>query len=337
MKRTVSIILSLLALVSCSRSNKALLPSVSGKAGEVLVVIEKNAWEGSVGNATRDLLACDCPWFLMREPLYTLTNVSPSGFGDIFKVHRNIVIFDISPMVAESGVRFLQDAWATPQAIVKVSAPDDETAVSLVRENGKKITAFIEQAERDRVIRNTLRYEERSLAPRVNKIFGGYLHFPTGFQFKKQASDFIWIADEKQYTIQGVFVYRFPAVGNDADFSRENLIFNRNEVLQRNVPGMFENTYMTTAKIPEPTVEFVKYRDRGFAQLRGYWDVVNDYMGGPFVSHAFYSPDGQYVVVCEAFVYAPKYDKRQYLRQTESLLYSWEWAKPAEGAAADAN
>ena len=60
-------------------------------------------------------------------------------------------------------------------------------------------------------------------------------------------------------------------------------------------------------------------------QTRGYWEVANDYMGGPFVSHSFYSPDGIYVVVCDAFVYAPKYDKRQYLRQVESLLYSWEW------------
>ena len=48
-------------------------------------------------------------------------------------------------------------------------------------------------------------------------------------------------------------------------------------------------------------------------------------MGGPFVSHAFFSRDGVDIIVAEAFVYAPKYDKRQYLRQTESILYSWDW------------
>ena len=50
-------------------------------------------------------------------------------------------------------------------------------------------------------------------------------------------------------------------------------------------------------------------------------------MGGPFVSHSFYSPDGSEIYVIEAFLYAPKYDKRQYLRQVESLLYSFEWKK----------
>ena len=59
--------------------------------------------------------------------------------------------------------------------------------------------------------------------------------------------------------------------------------------------------------------------------MRGYWEVENDYMGGPFVSHAFFSRDGVDIIVAEAFVYAPKYDKRQYLRQTESILYSWDW------------
>ena len=41
----------------------------------------------------------------------------------------------------------------------------------------------------------------------------------------------------------------------------------------------------------------------------------------------FYSKDGKEIIVLEAWVYAAKYDKRQYLRQVESLLYSFEWDK----------
>lgn len=325
MKKLVALVLTVAALVSCGGKHKALLPNVSGKAGEVVVVIEKADWEGALGNATRELLACDCPWFLMREPLYTLTNVPHGSFAELFKVHRNIVFFDIDPMVSNVGVRFQKDVWAAPQAVVNIAAADAQGAAELLRENGAKITAFIEQAERERVIRNTMRYEEKPLAAMVEEIFGGCLHFPTGYKFMKKTSDFIWIADEKQYTTQGVFVYRYPALGVAEDFSRANIVAHRNETLRANVPGMFDNTYMTTGTVPTPTVEYAKFQGREFAQMRGYWEVANDFMGGPFVSHSFYSPDGLYVVVCEAFVYAPKYDKRQYLRQVESLLYSWEW------------
>jgi len=318
-----------LALASCS-NHKALLPNISGKAGEVLVVIEKNDWEGALGNATRELLAKDCPYLVMREPLYSLANVTHGGFGNMFKVHRNIVYFDIRSDVQEPGVKYKESVWADSQCVVEIDAVSSEQATELLTGNGETIVNYIEQAERKRVLHSTYRYEDQSLAIKINNIFGGYLHLPTGYKFKKQTDDFIWIADEKYYTNQGILVYRYPAAGDDSDFAINNIIRNRNAILQDNVPGMLENTYMTTGEIPVPTVEFMKYQGRSFAQTRGYWEVENDFMGGPFVSHSFYSPDGKYVVVAEAFIYAPKYDKRQYLRQSESLLYSWQWKKDKE-------
>ena len=50
-------------------------------------------------------------------------------------------------------------------------------------------------------------------------------------------------------------------------------------------------------------------------------------MGGPFVTHVFYAPDGENMIMMQAFVYAPKYDKKNYLKQIESVLYSFEWKK----------
>ena len=90
---------------------------------------------------------------------------------------------------------------------------------------------------------------------------------------------------------------------------------------------MFDNTYMITSQYITPGVKFLKYHDMDFAETRGLWEVYNDFMGGPFVSHSFYSKDGKEIIVLEAWVYAAKYDKRQYLRQVESLLYSFEWDK----------
>ena len=101
-------------------------------------------------------------------------------------------------------------------------------------------------------------------------------------------------------------------------------------MLKNNVPGMFENTYMTTAEAVTPNLEYIKYKNREFAQVRGFWEVHNDYMGGPFISHSFYSRDGKEVIVLEAFVYAPKYDKRNYLRQVESIIYSFQWEDEQE-------
>ncbi len=324
MKKILLILSAVLALASC-KNTKALLPNVSGKAGEIIVVIEKADWEGALGTQVRDLLACDCPYLAQKEPLYTLVNVPPGSFGDLFKVHRNILYFNINPQMDSTAVKYRSDVWAAPQCLVQVNAPTSEKASELLADNGSKIVGFVEQAERDRVIRNSIRYEEREIAPKVSEVFGGSPHFPTGYKLKKLTSDFGWIADEKQYTMQGVLIYKYPVVGNDLTLNK--IIARRNAILKDNVPGMFENTWMTTGTYMPPTLEFIRFRGRDFAQVRGLWEVENDYMGGPFVSHSFYSPDGSEIICAEAFVYAPKYDKRQYLRQVESILFSWEWAK----------
>ena len=330
MKRIFPILataIAIIGLASCSGgTRKALLPNVSGKAGEVIVVIERADWEGALGNEVRELLAADCPWLYIREPLFSVVNVPPGGFIDMFKIHRNIVLFQIDPQITNSGILIKYDVWASPQVIIQISGHDADEALSVLKENGPTVVSAIEQAERDRVIQNTILYEESTIAQQVKEVMGGSPHFPSGYQLKTKTDNFCWVADVKQYTQQGVFIYKYPARGDDS-FTVENIIAKRNEVLQNNVPGMFEGTYMTTAEYITPTVQFVKYKGREFAETRGYWEVQGDYMGGPFVSHSFYSQDGSEIIVLEAFVYAPRYDKRQYLRQVESLLYSFEWKK----------
>ena len=313
-----------LVLVGC-KNTAPLLPTVSGKAGEVLVVIEKSDWDGQLGEDVRGVLADEYPFLPVQEARYSVANVSHGGFIEMFQVHRNIVFFDINPQAATTGVKFLKDKWATPQCVILVSAHTAGMADSLFLSNADMIVEAIEQAERERVITNTRKYENTSVYPAVAKVFGGSVHVPSGYKLAKITDDFAWIQDKKQYTTQGIFIYRYP-VGKD-DFTMENIVKNRNRMLKANVPGMFEGTYMITGTYWTPQTRFLKYKGQEFAETHGMWEVEGDYMGGPFVSHAFYSPDGRYIVVAEAWVYAPKYEKRQYLRQTESLLYSWEWAK----------
>ncbi len=318
-----------LLLISCNENKRreALLPNISGKAGEVIVVIDKGQWEGAVGTALRDSLACDCPFLPQREPLYTLVNVAPGGFTQMFQLHRNIIIVNISGDVTEPGVIYRNDVWARPQCVIRINAADSDSAVQLIKENSKRMTATIEQAERDRVIANSKKYEELSLAPVVTEMIGGSPHFPSGYKLKKKTSDFIWIEYNPQYVTQGILIYKYPVVEGEQMMDLDNILANCNEALKNNVPGMFDNTHMIISDFARPSIEYKKYKGLDFAEVRGFWEVKNDFMGGPFVSHAFYSKDGKEIIILQAFVYAPKYDKRQYLRQVESIIYSFEWAK----------
>lgn len=328
MKRILLFIIAALSIVSC-KSTKTFLPGVSGKAGEVVIVITKENWDGALGEETRELLGSDVPYLAQREPLYSLVNLAPTGFTDMFQIHRNIVYFNVNPQVDSAAVIFRNDVWASPQCVIQINAQNSDAAIELLQKKGTNIARYIEQAERDRVIRNTMQYEEKQLADVLPERFGGKMHFPMGYKLRKATDDFVWIANDKQYVYQDVLIYKYPAE-EDHPFTSSNIIKHRNEIMKANVPGMRENSYMITSPHFTPMVEYLKYKGRNLVQTRGMWDVENDYMGGPFVSHSFYSQDGKEIIVLEAFVYAPRFDKRQYLRQVESLLYSWEWTNDEE-------
>lgn len=328
MKRILSSILfcfaALAALVSCGNS-KNVLPGVSGKAGEVIVVIEKAHWDGELGDALREYLACDCDFLPQPEPLYNLAYVTPAGFTNMFQSHRNIIMVHIDQDVKEDGITFYNNKWARPQCIIMINAKGLDEAVAVVRRDYEKIRARLEQAERDRVVASARLYEAKEIRENVAERFGGSIVFPSGYVIKKINDSFAWIGNDNTYVYKDILVYRYPANGKD-DLQPETIIAQRNRILKENVPGMFDRTYMTTSQVAEPKVSYINYKGHDFAETRGFWEVENDFMGGPFVSHSFYSLDGSEILVFEAFVYAPKYDKRQYMRQTESLLYSFQWA-----------
>lgn len=328
MKRILSSILfcfaALAALVSCGNS-KNVLPGVSGKAGEVIVVIEKAHWDGELGDALREYLACDCDFLPQPEPLYNLAYVTPAGFTNMFQSHRNIIMVHIDQDVKEDGITFYNNKWARPQCIIMINAKGLDEAVAVVRRDYEKIRARLEQAERDRVVASARLYEAKEIRENVAERFGGSIVFPSGYVIKKINDSFAWIGNDNTYVYKDILVYRYPANGKD-DLQPETIIAQRNRILKENVPGMFDGTYMTTSQVADPKVSYINYKGHDFAETRGFWEVENDFMGGPFVSHSFYSLDGSEILVFEAFVYAPKYDKRQYMRQTESLLYSFQWA-----------
>jgi len=317
------------SLVSACKDGPQLMPNVSGKAGEVGIVMDKTNWEGELGAAFRATLASDFPFLPQREPTFTLFNVPNNAFNSIFQSHRNIILVNISADITEAQMVFQENVWAAPQIVVTLSGPNASAVLECFDQQKEKLVSALEQAERNRVITNSKRYEETGLRMLVNESFGGSSYFPQGFSLLKQDPDFIWIAYRTTNIDQCILVYSYPYIDHATSFSKKEMLRIRNEMLKKNVPGQLENSYMITADV-EPSFSWIHYNHKDFAELRGLWEVQNDFMGGPFVSHSYLDSTRNRVVVLDAFVYAPRYDKRNYLRQAESILYSFEWAEDQE-------
>lgn len=324
MKNTLFILLVLaLGLISCKEPSQKALPAISGKVGEIGIIASRAQWESEIGDAIRGVLADEYPYIPQREPRYRLFNVPEDNFTNIFQVHRNLFYIKIADTCA-TGLKIQRDVWAAPQTMLVVTAPTKDEAAQFITANRDRIQEVFEEAERERVIVNAKAFPNNGLENTVTAIFGGSPYFPSNYTLKKQSSDFLWISYETSYTTQGIFIYKFPYEGG-RQFTPKYLIDKRDEVMKAQVPATREGSYMITNTTIVPGFEMKQYGGREFAEVRTLWDTHNDFMGGPFISNAFLSPDKSEIIVIEGFVYAPKYDKRDYLRQVEALIYSWHW------------
>ena len=65
----------------------------------------------------------------------------------------------------------------------------------------------------------------------------------------------------------------------------------------------------------------MRINGRSWIELRGLWEVENDFMGGPFVSYTTLDERTNRLITLDCYVYSPKYGKRNYLRALEHLVY----------------
>lgn len=311
---------------SCGESGINIKKTITGKAGEIVIVVDKANWEAEPGAALRSVLATDYPMLPQKEPAFNLINIPKNSFSELFQSHRNLIVVDINGKQQKDTIEIKKDIWAAPQIAIYLRAKSSAGIAELVNRNSDLIFNAIDQAEKDRIIRNCKKYEESSLRKIVSEKFGGSPYFPNGYALRKQTDDFIWIAYETTYTNQVVLIYTIPYDGKHFP-TVDSLVARQNDIMKRNVPGMLDNSYMTTATEAKPILKWFKYKGMEFAEMRGFWEVQNDFMGGPFVDHIFYAKEPGKLLVMEGFVYAPRYNKRNYLRQVEAILYSFEWAE----------
>ena len=64
-----------------------------------------------------------------------------------------------------------------------------------------------------------------------------------------------------------------------------------------------------------------KLRGNYSVEIRELWKGSGDFMGGPFVSLTTLDLARKHVLTVEGYLYSPKYNKRDYLRQVEAMIY----------------
>lgn len=311
----------ILLTTSCKSESQPLLPTVSGRAGEVVVVMEEFRWESELGDTLRDIFEKEMIALPNPEPSFNLIHVPPDGFKKIFQSNRTILMVKISPEYTEPKITVQRNLYARPQYIFNLIAPTGEAAIEYIGNNHEKLMARVLTADRVRIINTYEKNLDQKIFKELKKEHELTLLVPKGYSLDMDSSNFVWISNELAESSQGIFIYYYPYTDPDA-FEVDNLLDKRDAFLKKNVMGPNAGSYMTTERRFYTVKKEFLLKERYFVELRGLWKLENGFMGGPFVSLTTLDEENNRVVTVEGFVYAPKGRKRNLLRQVEAILYT---------------
>lgn len=309
------------AFHACKFDGGVVYKNVTGKAGELIVVMSKAAWNDTTGSLVRHTLAQPHPALPQDEPLFDLINVPPEAFKDIFKSTRNILQTRISSVFDTCGINFQNNLWAFPQTCIQIQARNTPEFDSLFRLNTDKILAHYLKGEIDRSTLNYEKYYDRTVFNYLQKNLNLTLNVPPGFSITKKDKNYTWIRYETPEISQGIFLFTYDYT-SDSTFTPGYLTSKRDSMLRLYVPGPTENSYMSSEKRIDPIFKVSEHYTNYAAEMRGLWRVENDFMGGPYITLSELDAQRQRIVEAFGYVYAPGKNKRNLLRQVEAMIYT---------------
>ncbi len=248
-----------------------------------------------------------------------MLRVTERGFTGMVADHRNILKIVEDPSLAATNIAVQYDVTAEPQIVLTLQGPDDKALTDYLSEHRESLVQVLEKAERDRAVKFAEAFSEQRVAKAIKSTFGVDMTVPKGYVLAADEKDFLWARYEYPTASQGFFIYSYPYRGKES-LSPGALLAARNEFAAR-IPGPSDGSYMTTSEAFEPDYRMFRMEGRLWCELRGFWDVHGDFMGGPFVSYTTVDTATGRVLTIDCYVYSPKNHKRNYVRGVEHLLY----------------
>jgi len=62
-------------------------------------------------------------------------------------------------------------------------------------------------------------------------------------------------------------------------------------------------------------------------ETKGNWEMLGDFMGGPFINYTIFDRSNNRILVIEGFCYAPSKQKRELMFELESIIKSVQFLK----------
>lgn len=318
-----------------------------GKINQVLVVADSSLWKGMPGDSF--FYYFTAPYILLPqpEPIFDVIHMTPEELADksVKKEFRTIVF--LANLEDESSVttRIVrsdlgnekiaeikqgkgynttvgQDKWAKSQLLFYISGFGEKKLVENITKNFPAIAKRINEKDAETVEATAYQAGRNAdLEAQVLKQYGIQMKIPGGFREARydKSNNTLWLRSDDRDIIANLLITKVP-YENKEQLTQEGFKEIRNK-MGKLITTRQPYSYMRVNDVDLPLfVENKQLNGTYVVEARGIWDIVNDFMGGPFISRLMLNSKTNELVMVDGFIYAPSKDKRNYMQEMESII-----------------
>ena len=349
--RFYSIVLTIFCVVgltSCyDSSNMKVKPTALGIMNEIVVLAEKDLWETPVQDTFDYYFGSAYPIMPQPEPMFDIRqfNLNELDIEPLRKELRTYVLLaDISDEEARTTKmvqsdlgeeRFQKalngeitttvgkDKWARGQLIIYLMGVGQESLFQVIRDNYPAISRRVNLHDSEQLRQKIYGAKtNEGLSANIAQDFGIRIDVPTRYQkaIYNPEDNIGWLRKDDKSSIMNIVIRKFPYRSQD-QLSTSYIKQLRNEYGEDFMSTSEDGSYMVINDEDLPVFDYTYDIDGKYTrEIRGIWEMVNDYLGGPFASYAIVNEPQNEIVFVDTFVYAPGKEKRNMMQELDYIV-----------------
>lgn len=328
----------------------------AGGLGEAVVVMDSAQFESNTADAIHNTFGKYLRTMPNAEPRFDLRFRDILNNNQLEQIKRNKNIIVAAPIddttnvggfirallsdeVEESvrqGESFafpLHDRWYRDQWTLILTAPNDSVLAENIENSEKTLVNSLMQKEFGRWKEEIYdRGEQFQLADSLWAEHGWRMriqhdwvkNIDTTFTENGQTIHFMTLRRELPSNSRWFWAWWKEDVKDITHIDNNWINAKRDSLMEEFIRGSRDSSYVTTEyRRPVETESFEM--DGNFAyETLGIWRMTHDAMGGPFVNMTIYDRDTSRLFMLEFGQFAPKYNKRRFVRQFRTMLRTFE-------------
>ena len=346
------IVLAAIVLVSCNdevTGTYGAKPMAMGRLNDLVVIADNDVWEGMPGDTFRHYFESAYPIMPNPEPMFDLrhfttkelsseplrqelrTYVILADLSDTDSPTTSMVRKDIGEerfIKAKSDPTFVstvgKDKWARGQIVIYLFAKNEPALAASTVEKFPAIADRVRHHDEQQLLASiyAVKQESAGAISKIKSLFGLDIKIPGDYEIimNKPDENIFWLRSDAKDASSNIVIRSFDYTSPD-QLATEYLIGLRDNYGKAYISGPSDNSYMVTNTTDLPIYDYT-YDINGLytKEIRGIWEMENEFMGGPFVTFAIVNKEEGKLIFIDTFVYAPGKEKRDIVQQIEYII-----------------